>query len=348
MTRLILPVLVTLILALTPPAHAEFVRGIYTFSASTYDTIVSLGFNMVVSGPAWETELVKARQLGLKVIPSWYGDDTTAYDLMRSLDTDPMIMAWYPFDEPDIYHYSKEVVRDKIAILRRNNLKKPVYLTVFSPLHYSTYLPSADIFGITPYPIGSNPERINMDIVGRYTRRARILAPDKPLLVCIPAFFQRPWQYRSPDPEELHNIVYQALTGYPDGVIFFIWQVQSMDGEIWNLDQHPDLLEEMGVINSELIELDEVLTKGEPVPDATVSPHTVYQRVSSHRNAQYWIMANPYADPVTATLALPGKVTHARIMFGRRAELGDAPDSRTIAVNLGALGYATVRIEAGR
>ncbi len=325
------------------PARAEFIRGIYTNGAATFDTIVSLGFNMVVSGPAWETELVRARELNLKVIPSWYGDDTAAHELMRSLDTDPIVMAWYPFDEPEIYGYTPDTVRAKIARLREYSPTKPVYLTVFTPSRYAAYLSSADIFGITPYPIGSRPEDIHMDIVGRYTRRARALMRDRPLLVCIPAFFQRPWQYRAPEPFEMHNIVYQALTGSPEGVIFFIWQVQGLDGVIWNLGQQPEMLAEMGVINRELIDLDAVLTAGTPAVGADVQPATIYHRVIAWGGDTYWILANPYEDPVTATLDLPGAASSPRLLHGGRAELV-ASDGGTVRVRLGALGYAAIRI----
>jgi hypothetical protein len=343
MPRFVIPAF-GLLLLLAPPARAEFVRGMYTYGASTYDTIASLGFNMVVSGPAWETDIVHARKLGLYVIPSWHGDDPAAYDLMRSLDADTLILAWYPFDEPDVYDYSARVVSDKIDLMRRRGLRKPVFLTVFSPAHYSTYLSSADVFGITPYPIGADSDHIRMDIVGRYTGWARILCPDKPLLVCIPVFFQRPWQYRAPDPDELHNIVYQALTGCPDGVVFFIWRVQGLDGVIWHLDEHPNLLAEMSEINRELIDLDALLTRGEYVA-APVAPAYVYHRVAWVDGSYTWIVANPRRETVTASIMLPQGIASPRILHGGYAELESDTASGTIAVRLGPLGYAAVRVD---
>lgn len=327
------------------PARAEFIRGIYTYGAPTFDTIAAMGFNMVVSGPAWETELVRARQLGLKVIPSWYGDDTPAYDLMRSLDTDPMILAWYPFDEPDIYRYSADVVRAKIATLRGNGLRKPVYLTVFSPSKYATYMSSTDIFGITPYPIGSDPGQINMNIVGRYARYAHALCGAKPFFVCVPVFFQRPWQYRAPTPKELHNIVYQALMGHPDGVLFFIWRVQGLDGVVWNLDEHPDLLAEMTRINGELIDLDTALAAPDPAFTGTMEPSAVYQRIAAMDSGYCWILANSGHHSAMAVITLPERIKSARLIHGEGVGYMSAAGTQTLSVELGDLGCAAIRLD---
>lgn len=329
-------------------ARAEFVRGLYVNGMHTYDTAVALGCNMVVSGPAWETDLVRARELGLRVIPSWYGDDERADRLFAALDTDPIVMAWYPFDEPEIYGYSPAVVAAKIGRLRTISPSKPVYLTVFHPSRYAAYFGLGDIIGITPYPIGGDTLEIRPDIPGRYSRRARALAPDKPLLVCLPAFFQRPWQYRAPTPRELHNYVYQALTGDPDGIVFFGWQVQGLDGVIWNLGEHPELLAAIGRINRELAALDTALVRSLPVTDAVPGPGPVFHRVVDDGEGLVWILANPRDTGVTASLDLPVRAAgrcDARVLHGEGVVLGVTENPARVLVNLEPLGYAAVRIE---
>lgn len=317
----------------------------YTHGHETYDSIVSMGCNMVVSGPAWETDLVRARALGLRVIPSWYGDDDTAARLMASLDTDPIVMAWYPFDEPDIYGYSSGVVAEKIGRLRTYSPSKPVYLTVFNSAAYAAYLPHADLIGITPYPIGRDATEVRMSIVGRYARRARALSGGKPVYVCIPTFFQRPWQYREPGEDELHNIVYQALTGSPDGIIYFIWTIGGMDGVIWNLGERPALLAQITRLNAELKDLDTALVRSVEEPGAVTSPLAVYHRVARHDGGVTWFAANPGNGPETAVLRLPRGAAAVSIVHGRGARLGEPGPEGTVTLHLDRLGCAAVRIE---
>ncbi len=342
--RILGPLILLCLMCHAAPARAEFVRGFYTLGEETFDTVVSLGFNLVIC-PTDTWDLEGARRRGLGLIPAWFGDDETSYAKIRALDTEPVIRAWYPFDEPDIYGYSSDVVESKVAWLRRHSTK-PVFLTVWTPQEYTTYLPHADIFGITPYPIGSHPGEVKMEITARYAAYARSLCDVKPLYVCIPVFFQRPWQYRAPDRHELHNIVYQALTAGPDGLLFFIWMVGGLDGVVWKLEEHPDLLEEIARINRELIDLDAVLERGTTADAllATVAPAEVPNRIVEHEGDLYWIAANPSRNQVMLRATFREPIGEARLLHGGRSTLGVSAADRRVSLNLGRLGYAAVRI----
>jgi len=343
-TFIIAPTVLFLALVLSVPVRAEFVRGIFTTGAETFDTISAMGFNLAICRTE-TAELESAKRLGLKLIPQWFGDDTKSFERIAEFGDDSRIAAWFPFDEPDIYHISQEIVEGKITRLRKYS-NKPVFLTVFTPSRYADFFPYADFCGITPYPIGSNPNEIRMEVVGQFSKIARVVSGAKPLYIFVPVFFQRPWQYRAPTALELHNIVYQALTSAPDGILFFIWKIGGLDNVIWNLTDRPDLMKEIEIINHELITLDGVLTAGTDASSEITSASNplVYYRLVEFGGEYYLFVANPMPRELQFEIGFDFVPDATEIMFGSGVKIRNTDSHNRIALTMNKFGHSVIKI----
>jgi hypothetical protein len=328
------------------PARAEFPLGIYTSNHTTFASVKAMGFRLVI-GPHTDTDFREARRLGLKVIPNWFGDDSHSLDRIRALDQDTTIIAWYPFDEPDLYGNSPEVVQTKIAMVRVLSPSKPIFLTAYRPPFYAAYAPFANIFCVTPYPIhGDDPAQNRLSTVHAFTRAARALCRDTPLITAIQCFRQNPWWKRAPTPDELHNMVYQALTGGADGIVHFIYTVGSPDGTIWNLRSRPDLIRRLTTINRQIRAIEPVLDNGHDDDSSLVridAGAAVY-RLVRHDTGLFLFVANPSNTRTRPLFQLAARPQAARFLHSSKSPTVKVETDGAIRITLPPLACGVIRI----
>lgn len=332
-----------LLLALALPARAEFIRGIYTYGAETFEQVSGLGFNLVVTPPT-ETNIAAAGRYGLMMIPQPSEVGPGSRELFASLRQESCIRAWYPYDEPDLYRVTPEQVRGERNWLREHAPEKPLFLTVWSPEQYAVFAPLTDILGIDPYPIVSaeDESRNRLERVFLQTAMARRVAPDKPLVVVVQCFFQNPWWERAPSAPELRNMVYQALAGGANGIIHFIWQISGQDGKVWRVADRPDLLTELKSLNRELRELEPALG------GRLVSVQSDGGLVAGVRQAEggfFVFAANPGTTRGSLIVALPDRVASARRIFGVKGASAMRKGPATVQITLPALGTTAVELK---
>jgi hypothetical protein len=306
-----------------------------------------MGFRLVI-GPHTDTDFRAAKRLGLKVIPNWFGDDSRALERIRALDGETTIAAWYPFDEPDLYGSSPESVQAKVARLRRLSPSKPVFLTVYRPPLYADYAPFADLFAVTPYPIhGDDPSLNRLSIVHHFTHAARTLCRDTPLIAVLQCFRQNPWWRRAPTPDELHNMVYQALTGGADGIVHFIYTIGAPDGSVWNLRSRPDLIRRLTAINRQIRAIEPVLDHGhdEVSSLAHAEAGSAVFRLVRHDTGLYLFIANPSNAAARPLFRLAQPPHAARFLHSSRRPTARLDAEGALRVTLPPLACGVIRIE---
>lgn len=328
-------------------AHATFTLGMYTSNWTTFDTLARLGFNMVV-GPHTETDIVVARRLGLKILPSRDAFLPESVKILEALKDEPVIAAWYPYDEPDLYRVSYDSVAEARRRLHTWNARRPIFMTVWNPEAYASYAPFADWLGICPYPItfSSTDSRNRLFRVYQQARVARAVAPDTPLLVVLQCFRQAPWWMRGPAPEELRVMAYEALASGADGLLYFIWTIGGQDGRIWRLDERPDLVREIERLNREVRTLTPVLGREQTVDTrvrAVTSSEVAWRAVA--RDGWTWlIVANASDAHGVARFAFPSRISRRETPIRTRGVRVRTIGSRELVIDLERFGVSVIKV----
>lgn len=323
-----------------------FPRGIYTSDYRTFDTLIPLGFNLFV-GPKSDTDFIEAKKRGIKLIPILFRMYTSHLEKMKRNRDNPTILAWYPFDEPDIYNLDYDTYADWRRQIKQISPQKPIFLTIWNPRKFERWSPLADILGISPYPFisDSDESRNRIESVFLQTRYASRVRGSRPFYVLIQCFYQYPWWQRSPTPTELHNMVYQALAGGANGIIFFTYEIKSVGVDRhWYLTDFPELMTEIRQINDELSSLENVLVNGKVLAHSrldTSGIRDVYM-LKEFGGKVFLIAANPLAEPVELEFRIPGAREDIGFHFQSPGTRGSSSARGSFKIHLPPLGWCAV------
>ncbi|MEW5692616.1 MAG: beta-galactosidase [Candidatus Hydrogenedentota bacterium] len=327
------------------PLCAFFPRGIYTSNYTTFDTLALMGFNLVI-GPGSDTDLYWAKKYDFKVIPNIFFDKTSdnqgSLNYIKNKSNDTAILAWYPFDEPDIYNVSYDTYalwRKQIKAIDKN---KPIYLTIYTPQQYQRFAELTDIFAIDPYPVISKTDdnKNQLERVYQQVRYARTICKNKPLYTIIQCFYQMPWWEREPEPKELHNMVYQALIGGSDGILYYTFATNSPEN-YWDIYKRQDILTELKRINKELITLEPVLLKGKNEHNIAFNLNVseLLYCIKNYKGTYYLFVANPFKNNKTLELSFNIEVKNYKTLFDSESVSVKLKNGFIFSINLGKYDY---------
>jgi hypothetical protein len=163
----------------------------------------------------------------------------------------PHYRGWM-IDEPELNGYDAELMRRVAASLRRTDPSGRIWIN-FHPYATEDEVRrlggDADILGFDIYPIreGNGSVQVNRPLtdVGVLTRRARELTPtggETWMIVQAFGYSDLPAENgrgRRPTPAELRFMVYDALAGDADGIVFFgshqLRNTISLDSAVWDV-----------------------------------------------------------------------------------------------------------------
>lgn len=167
---------------------------------------------------------------GLRVIPNlkdfWdYGNPTAApaktEEFVNRLKDHPAVLAWYVVDESPLSKLPQ--LRQRRELVARLDPDHPTWGCFYQFDQILDYLPSCDVIGTDPYPIGQSP----IDLVMDSTRAAADGTRGCRALWQVPQMFD--WAaYRKDDPKarpptfaELRNMGWQCLANGANGLIWY-------------------------------------------------------------------------------------------------------------------------------
>lgn len=167
---------------------------------------------------------------GVRVIPNlkdfWdYGDPATSpartADFVNRLKDHPAVLAWYVVDESPLSKLPQ--LRQRRELVARLDPEHPTWGCFYQYDQILDYLPSCDVIGTDPYPIGQSP----IDLVSTSTRAAAEGTRGCRALWQVPQMFD--WAaYRKDDPKarpptfaEMRNMGWQCLANGANGLIWY-------------------------------------------------------------------------------------------------------------------------------
>ena len=180
--------------------------------------------------PDIRTMLDLCAEKGVRVIPNlkdfWdYGDPATSpartADFVNRLKDHPAVLAWYVVDESPLSKLPQ--LRQRRELVARLDPEHPTWGCFYQYDQVLDYLPSCDVIGTDPYPIGQSP----IDLVSTSTREAAEGTRGCRALWQVPQMFD--WAaYRKDDPKarpptfaEMRNMGWQCLANGANGLIWY-------------------------------------------------------------------------------------------------------------------------------
>jgi len=282
-----------------------FPIGVYHAGSGNYQMLAEAGFNAVQGvGPrnleGFGAALDACAEHGLMMDVPLYADMQVEQNLAESLAgieayaDHPALLCWKIIDEPDLRPGMPEQVAEAYITLKAADPAHPIELTLCQPPGFGYWANFCDIMQVDPYPIPRQPLTMVSDWVD--TAMAG-LEPWQNLT----AVLQSGWThtpFNQPTPEQTRCMVYLALIHGAKGIFWYSFRDPG-----WRLEETP-LWEHFPAINAETLELSRPVMLGEAAPDVKVtSPEdVVHWRAWRHEGKVYLMLANPGAEPVTATV----------------------------------------------
>lgn len=183
------------------------------------------------------------------------------------------------------------------------------------PEDYPEYLKGCDIASFDIYPVThDNPEVAgNLWFVARGVQRlVEWTGGGKPVWACIETtHISNP--AKRPTPAQVKSEVWITITHGATGIIYFAHEFKPQFIEA-GLLAHPDIAQTVKQINAQITELAPVLNSATLKDVATVSsPTPIATLCKKHDNATYVFAVAMRDTPATATFAIPGLNSPAKV-----------------------------------
>ena len=285
---------------------------------------------------------------GIRVIPNlkdfWdYGDPETApartMDFVNQLKDHPALLAWYVVDESPLSKLPQ--LRQRRDLVARLDPDHPTWGCFYQYDQILDYLPSCDVIGTDPYPIGQG----SIDLVMTSTGAAALGARGCRALWQVPQMFD--WAaYRKDDPkarpptlDEMRNMGWQCIANGANGLVWYsFFDVKAEPRGVSFASRWADCCR----VAEEILRHKEILLapKSRLVNDAALGK-LVSARLYSLADYDALLVVNASASAQTVALPMNG-------LRGDSAQaiMGDAPvvEGGDLKISLKGLGCALIRI----
>ena len=241
----------------SPAAPSYAIRGMYgrDFSASGFDTLRSLGFDVIDSNPYADSldPLVSAGIKGF-VWLGGYSNSTCSFnysdDWVRShvanVAGNPGVAAYFIDDEPDAVACpdAPAQIKARSDLVKSLDPGPPTFIVVYKVDQFKLWAGKVDVLGLDRYPCSIkngcdytkiDAEAAEADRLGvRYWGVIQAHGDD--------------W-YKVPTPDELHQEFVHWRATRMEGYLVFAWAWPSWDSSLW-LANHPELQQQLAVENA--------------------------------------------------------------------------------------------------
>ncbi len=170
----------------------------------------------------------------------------------------PAVIGYAVSDEPDSRGEAKAVLMKKRRDLRKKHFDSFSTVVIMTRSGFTDgYLRCADLVGHDPYPLPKAP--ISM-VYYNMRELVKMLEGTSHLPFAVPQAFGYEGDafFRTPTPEEIRNMTYQALAAGVRGIFFYTYTDSRFD-----LNKHPALRDEMLKLVKEIRSLEEFFINGD-------------------------------------------------------------------------------------
>ncbi len=237
-----------------------------------FESVKAKGFNLIVPWNVGDaSNLEMAARYDMKVMQGSDRSGEGFVQWIKQIRHHPALLAVAIVDEPWTEHVFNEA-RRRYAVMQELDLYHPVQITECYSDLYAAAAATCDLLAIDSYPLRDNAWWAQMDwwdgerwqsplrLVSRYTEQGMaVVGPRRPLWWVVQAFGYGSWQI--PTGQQVRHQAYSAIVGGARGLLFYAYASGETNeaGDIWWIEDHPDLWEACGQLNEELHALMPVL-----------------------------------------------------------------------------------------
>ena len=276
-----------------------FPIGVYCYpSVGHLETLTNTPFNTVLHYKTPDRKLLATfERLGLKTCAAIERSIPEAELRARiaEIRESPALLAWYIGDE---YSTGKipELMR-LYSLLRELDPGHPVYLVQDFAYHLRSFLPTADVIGLDPYPVPERPVRLVTDRL----REGRAATFDIPASWGVPQIFDWAWygrpkeKSRFPTEAEMRSMLWQHVANGATGL--FSFRYHDVTTETWKV---------VLKTHREIADRTDVLLSDEPCPEVASSDEGLVCRAWKKDGSLFILACNILDRPLSARVTVSG------------------------------------------
>ena len=197
-------------------------------------------------------------------------------------------------------YYTPERVTWVNQLVKQVDRQHPTYISGYRPDRIADFMASADIVAMQSYPIGKS--KADLASIGHVNfalaQTQHAAQPFKRSIMANLQSFAWP-DRRSPTPDEVRNMTYQALVNNVRGIIYYTY-----DDGFWRLEQHPALLQAVQGLAPEINYLAPALLNGVYTPIESGNPYILAAQWL-YDQSRYVIVINTAQQATHTSLSLP-------------------------------------------
>ena len=310
-----------------------FPLGMYfgRFTKEELDIYTQGAFNTVLCGASTQA-LDLVQSYGLKGIVGMVScvDPEALARKLRELKDHPALLAWYTNDEMPPGLAPRQAMLQKVY--RRVDPDHPTYTVLDKPWQVRIFMPTFDVIGMDPYPIGNHRGGIET-AYGWGASCARQCFGMRPMWQ-VPQSFNWRWyrkgpdepEFRFPTPEEFRSMTWQAIAAGANGLMYYSFGAMRRQFKPDEFAHHWTYVK--AVVDEVAKHIPILLSDGLP---PTVEGATAAVPVRTWRNKdEVWLLAvNTLRKAQTVTLSVAGvsaKAQKMQVAFGPAPEI--TPDGK--------------------
>ena len=295
------------------------------------DIYTQAAFNTVFCSASTQA-LDLVRSYGLKGIVGMlsYVDPEILTRRLRELKDHPALLAWYTNDEMPPGLAPRQAMLQEVY--RREDPHHPTFTVLDKPWQVRIFMPTFDVIGMDPYPIGNHRGGIET-AYGWGASCARQCLDMRPMWQ-VPQAFNWRWfrkgpdepEFRFPTPEEFRSMTWQAIAAGANGLMYYSFGAMRRQFKPDDFAYHWTYVK--AVVAEVAKHIPILLSDGLP---PTVEGATAAVPVRAWRNKdEVWLLAvNTLRKTQKVTLSVAGvsaKAQKMRVAFGPVPEI--TPDGK--------------------
>lgn len=263
----------------------------------------------------------------------------------------PALLAWYTCDEiPEEYH---DRLLDRHSLMHELDPEHPTFVCICHPGSSRTFMDSADVIGVDPYPVPGTDDqnRILPPGLGKVWMAGDFAQTVKDGMLDflptwhVPQAFAWKWEKRGermderfPTTGELRNMAWQMIAVGANGILFYSY------GQMLRCWESADIKEEYFRRTCEVareIRAQVPILMLDPGPAVTDKPERVRVRTWRDGDAAYALVCNTHPEPRRGAVRIEGGWRAASSVFGECATFVDD----ALVLDMPSLGIAIVKLK---
>ena len=295
------------------------------------DIYTQAAFNTVFCGGSTQA-LDLVRSYGLKGIVGTASCVTpeTLTRKLRELKDHPAVLAWYTNDEMPPGLAPRQAMLQEVY--RREDPHHPTFTVLDKPWQVRIFMPTFDVIGMDPYPIGNHRGGIET-AYGWGASCARQSYGMRPMWQ-VPQSFNWRWyrdglddpEFRFPTPEEFRSMTWQAIAAGANGLMYYSFGAMRRQFKPDEFERHWAYVKEIVAEVAKHIPI--LLSDGLP-PAVEGATAAVPVRAWRSKDGIWLLAVNTLRKVQKVTLSVegvPAKARQMQVAFGPAPEI--TPDGK--------------------